>query len=203
MRRYYVRYSKDSLLNYSYLHLNLHSFNEVVPSLAIYVIDSHEIHKGKSEVDQKVKLLSQQFRNSWVVIVDDEVETMGFSSSWQMKFGSVSTNFLFVSSPQLCADRIQQLYFTMLQKDKMDKQRAFFQQLQNDITSMETARQIYRQTMEILSLSNQDTSSLLATESTMQTLIIHATENKLPHLEERDGLERIIKLFSCRFPGNK
>lgn len=115
---------------------------------------------------------------------------------WQFQFGAASVQFLFVETHNSAALKIQELYRIMTQKEKIDKQRSFFQQLHQQSTSSATANQIYRDTLETMEVNEEDIETLISDYPTMQSLIVAVEQRSLSKLQDNSARINLMKLFS-------
>lgn len=115
--------------------------------------------------------------------------------TWQMKFGLCTVNFLSVESNEAASQEIQKLFEIMMNKSKQEKQRDYFNMLRAEKVSSKTAKQLLRDTFDILQMPSEDIEEILTTNVTIAEFIDAVSRNGLQRFELE--FENLAKLFTC------
>lgn len=115
--------------------------------------------------------------------------------TWQMKFGLCTVNFLSVESNEAASQEIQKLFEIMMNKSKQEKQRDYFNMLRAEKVSSKTAKQLLRDTFDILQMPSEDIEEILTTNLTIAEFIDAVSRNGLQRFELE--FENLAKLFTC------
>lgn len=135
-----------------------------------------------------------QFRNAWIVVVGDV--PIDIWCCWQMKFGLSTVNFLSVENNEAAAQEIRALFEIMMNKSKQEKQREYFNMLRTDKVSSKTAKQVMRDTFDILQMPSEDIEEILTANMTIAEFVEVVSQNNLPRFA--DELVNLAKLFTCK-----
>lgn len=112
-----------------------------------------------------------------------------------MKFGLCTVNFISVDRDEAASQEIQKLFEIMMNKPKQAKQRDYFNMLRTEKVSSKTAKQLMRDTFDILQMPSEDIEEILTTNLTIADFIDAVSSNNLQRFALE--FENLAKLFTC------
>lgn len=115
--------------------------------------------------------------------------------TWQMKFGLCTVSFLSVESNEVASNEMQKLFEIMMNKSKQEKQRDYINMLRTEKVSSKTAKQLMRDTFDILQMPSEDIEEILTTNLTIAEFIDVVSRNGLQRFALE--FENLAKLFTC------
>lgn len=134
-----------------------------------------------------------QFRNAWIVVVGEV--PIDVWCTWQMKFGLCTVNFISVDRDEAASQEIQKIFEIMMNKSKQEKQRDYFNMLRTEKVSSKTAKQLMRDTFDILQMPSEDIEEILTTNLSIGDFIDAVSSNNLQRFALE--FENLAKLFTC------
>lgn len=151
-----------------------------------------------AETYNALRELSDQFKNSCVIAVGELVDRRAWMR-FQMSFGMTGTRFLRVPDEMAAANLTMEVYDGMTQKDKHNKQIAYFQKIENECCGQGKAHEILHPVLKNIVADVKELPTLANRLPTIADTIIHHNELDLIPGVSKATKENAKTLFGDNF----
>lgn len=150
------------------------------------------------ETHHALRVLSDQFKNSCVIAVGELLNRQAWMR-FQMSFGLTEMRFIQVLDEMTAANLTMEIYDGMTQKDKHNKQLAYFQKIENECCCQGKAHEILHPVLKNIAADEKELSILVNRLPTIADTIIHHNELDLIPGVSNETKENAKTLFGENF----